>query len=83
MMMLMSRLSLFAKVNDGRCSSATIVLMVFPSKQFHISEDTSTMTLIYSVNVSGKVWSDSNLQPFFFGMVITVPVPVKFLFAFE
>jgi hypothetical protein len=58
---------------NGRCPSAPIVFMVFPSKQFHFIVDTSTTKSTDSVNVSGMVWSDSNLQPVAFCMVLTVP----------
>ncbi len=58
---------------NGRCPSAPIVFMVFLSKQFYFFVDTSTSKLTDSVNVSGMVWSDSNLQPVAFCMVLTVP----------
>ncbi len=64
---------------NGRCLSAPIVLMVFPSKQFHFIVDTSITKLTDSVNASGMVWSDSNLQPVAFCMVLTVPTALIFL----
>ncbi len=57
---------------NGRCPSAPIVFMVILSKQFHFIVDTSTMKLTDSVNVSGMVWSDLNLQPVAFCMVLTL-----------
>ncbi len=65
--------SICAEDINRRCLSAPIVFMVFPSKQFHFFVDTSTTKLTDSVNVSGIVWSDSNLQPVVFCMVLTVP----------
>ncbi len=59
---------------NGRCLSAPIVFMVFPRKQFHFIVDTSTIKSTDSVNGSGMVWSDSNLQPVAFCMVLTVPI---------
>ncbi len=64
---------------NGRCPSAPIVFMVLPSKQFHFIVDTSTMKLTDSVDVSGMVWSDSNLQPVAFCMVLTVPTAPNLL----
>ncbi len=65
--------SFFAVTINGRCPSAPIVFMVLSSKQFHFIVDTSTTKLTDSVNISGMVWSDSNLQPVAFCMVLTVP----------
>ncbi len=65
--------SYFAETINGRCPGAPIVFMVFLSKQFHFIVDTSTTKLTDSVNVSGMVWSDSNLQPVAFCMVLTLP----------
>ncbi len=65
--------SLFAETINERCHSAPIVFMVFPSKQFHFIVDTSTTKSTDSVNISRMVWSDSNLQPVTFCMVMTVP----------
>jgi hypothetical protein len=58
---------------NGRCPSAPIAFMVFPSKRFRFFLDTSTTKSTDSVNVSGMVWSDLNLQPIAFYMVLTVP----------
>jgi hypothetical protein len=71
--------SFSAEYINGRCPSAPILFMVFPSKQFHFIMDTSTTKLTVSVNVSGMVWSDSNLQPVAVCMVLTVPTAPNLL----
>ncbi len=66
-------MSFSAEDINKRCYIASIKFMVFLSKQFHFIVDTLTTKLTDSVNVSGMVWSDSNLQPVAFCMVLTVP----------